>query len=64
MEMTLDESLAEIDKWKNAAVELLTNLSPSERARLGEDAIAWLEREIGRPLERVPAPEPETANGG
>ncbi len=61
MEMTLDESLAEIDKWKDAAVDQLQHLPAAERAKVGQDAIAWLEREIGRPLERVPAPDPEAS---
>lgn len=53
MEMTLDEALAEIDEWKNAVVDRVTNLPPEERAKVGQEAIAWLEREIGRPLERI-----------
>lgn len=61
MEMTLDESLAEVDKWKHAAVDQLASLPTHERAKVSRDAVAWLEREISRALERGPTVEHESA---
>ncbi|HEY3245994.1 MAG TPA: hypothetical protein VGM03_21845 [Phycisphaerae bacterium] len=61
MDMTLDEALEEIDRWKSAVVDQVAKLPPEERAKVGHEAIAWLEREIGRPLQRVAPPEHEPA---
>ena len=55
MEMTLKDYLAEVDRWKEAAGKRLLTLSPTARAAHAQDAIAWLEAKLGRPL-RLPAP--------
>ncbi len=58
MERTLDDALAEIDRWKEAASNRMAKLSPIERAEAHREARAWLEAQLGRPL-RDAVPEPE-----
>lgn len=50
MEMTLDEYLAEIDRWKEAVSDRVAKLPVSERTEAHRDARAWLEAQLGRPL--------------
>ena len=58
MGMTLDEYLADIDRWKQPVSDQALAVSPAERAKLDRDARAWLEVKLGRPLEIAPwAPE-------
>jgi len=57
MEMTLDEYLAEIDRWKQAVSDRTLPLSPEARAEHDREARAWLEAKLGRRLEQTPATE-------
>jgi hypothetical protein len=55
MEMTLDEYLAEIDRWKQPVSDRAAALSAAERAEVDREARAWLVARIGRSL-RTPRP--------
>ena len=57
MEMTLNEYLAEVDRWKQAVSERTASLSPEARAEYDREARAWLEAKIGRSLQSPPSPE-------
>jgi hypothetical protein len=61
MEMTLDEYLKEVDRWKLAVSDRMAGLSPAERAREDQVALDWLESQLGRRLERAPGPGSEGA---
>ncbi len=54
MGMTLDEYLAEIDRWKQPISDQVSASSGAERAELDRKARAWLEAKLGRPLEVGP----------
>jgi len=56
MEMTLDEYLAEIDRWKEPVTERALLLSASERVRSDREARNWLEAKLGRRLTEAPPP--------
>ena len=58
MEMTLDEYLAEIDRWKQPVSNRAADLSAAERAEADCHARAWLESKLGRVLTRRPHQEP------
>ena len=58
MEMTLDEYLAEIDRWKQPVSDRTADLSASERAEADRQARAWLETRLGRALRRPRQEEP------
>jgi hypothetical protein len=52
MEMTLDDYLAEVDRWKErAAARNAARQRASEGGRT-DDSIKWLEKKLGRNLER------------
>lgn len=57
MEMTWDDYLAEVDAWKESAEKRRQNLSPAERAAHAQEAKAWLEAKLGRPLRPAAPPE-------
>ena len=61
MGMTLDEYLEEIDRWKRPVNDQMLALPATERAKLDQEARAWQEAKLGRPLDR--APEGTTAGG-
>jgi hypothetical protein len=61
MEMTLDEYLAEIDRWKQPVSDRTSGMSPSERAESDREARTWLETKMGRSLRTPPQQEPQTA---
>ena len=48
MEMTLDEYLAEIDRWKQPVSNRAADLSAAERAEADCHARAWLESKLAR----------------
>jgi len=50
MEMTLNEYLAEVDRWKQTVSDRMAGLDASERARSDREAVAWLEEALGRQL--------------
>ncbi len=50
MGMTLDEYLAEIDRWKQPVSDQTLALSVSALAQHDREARAWLETKLGRPL--------------
>jgi hypothetical protein len=54
MGMTLDEYLAEIDRWKQPVSDQGLALSATERTELDREARVWLEAKLGRPLEIAP----------
>ena len=54
MGMTLDEYLAEIDRWKQPVSDQALALSAAERTELDREARAWLEAKLGRTLEIAP----------
>ena len=54
MGMTLDDYLAEIDRWKQPVSNQTFALSGAERVDLDREARAWLEAKLGRPLEVAP----------
>ena len=56
MEMTLDEYLAEIDRWKQPVSDRTAELSAAERAEADGEARRWLETKIGRHL-TTPRPQ-------
>jgi hypothetical protein len=60
--MTLKEYLAEVDRWKEAAGKRLERLSPAQRSAHAQEAKAWLESKLGRPLRaaRPAASRPES----
>ena len=57
MEMTLDEFLAEVDRWKLAAAIETRDLTPDERAEHYRRVRAWLESQLGHPLNVAEIPE-------
>ena len=57
MEMTLDEYLAEIDRWKQPLSDRAGTLSPAERAEVDREARTWLEAKLGRALRKPRPPE-------
>ena len=50
MGMTLDEYLAEIDRWKQPLSDCALKLSAAERAEIDRNARTWLEAKLGRVL--------------
>lgn len=54
MDVTLDEYLHEVDRWKQPVSDRLARLHPVDRAREDQEARAWLEEKLGRPLEEAP----------
>jgi hypothetical protein len=52
MEMTLDEYLAEIDRWKQPLSDRALRLSAAERAEADREARTWLEAKLARALRR------------
>jgi hypothetical protein len=58
MEMTLDEYLAEIDRWKQPVSDRTADLSASERAEADRQARAWLESKLERALREPRQQEP------
>ena len=55
MDMTLNEYLGEVDRWKQAVSDRMAKLNPAERAAEDRVALAWLEAKIGRRLHDTPA---------
>ena len=55
--MTLDDYLAEVDLWKEAAERETRGLSAAEREAHYREVRAWLEAKIGRPLPSAPSPD-------
>lgn len=62
MGMTLDEYLAEVDKWKERARRRTARLSAAERRKHYEETLAWLARKIGRPLKKAAVSEERIAH--
>lgn len=56
MDMTLDEYLDEVDRWKQKAMEQTESLSAAAREKVLHDSLRWLERRIGRRLKVAGAP--------
>jgi hypothetical protein len=54
--MTLDEYLAEIDRWKQPVSDQTIGLDVAARAELDQEARAWLQAKLGRPLKQAPWP--------
>jgi len=63
MEMTLNQYLSEVDRWKQAVSDEMAKLDPANRARRDEEAIAWLEAKLGRRMRRAGHPGTRDANG-
>jgi len=57
MDMTLNEYLGEVDRWKQVVSDRMAKLDPADRARADQDALAWLGGKLGRPLQQAPLPE-------
>ena len=55
MDMTLNEYLGEVDRWKQVVSDRMARLNPAERAAEDRDALAWLEKQLGRRLHATPA---------
>lgn len=49
-EQTLDEYLAEVDRWKNAVSDRVRGLPAKERLAKYREARVWLEARIGHKL--------------
>jgi hypothetical protein len=60
MEMTLDEYLAEIDRWKQPLSDRTLGMTAAERAEVDQEARAWLEARIGRTLNKSRRQQPTT----
>ncbi len=60
MGMTLNEHLAEVDKWKQAVGDEVMGFSDAERLEYDRRAVAWLEAQLGVQLDRAPAPRSAT----
>jgi hypothetical protein len=56
MEMTLDEYLDEVDRWKQKAMERTESLSAAAREKVLQDSRRWLEKKIGRRLKVAAVP--------
>ncbi|MGD0088350.1 MAG: hypothetical protein ABSE73_00330 [Planctomycetota bacterium] len=56
MGMTLDENLAEVDRWKRAATKQARKLTSAQRAKSDRETVARIEREFGFTFKREPAP--------
>jgi hypothetical protein len=50
--MTLDEYLAEIDRWKQPLSDQALTLSAAQRADVDREARNWLEAKLGRALRK------------
>ena len=59
MGMSLNEHLAEVDRWKQEVADQLSGLSAQERQERDRQAVEWLEREIGMKLPQEP-PRPRS----
>lgn len=57
MEMTLDEYLDEVDRWKQKAMKRTESLSAAAREKVMQDSLRWLEQRIGRKLRTATAPD-------
>ena len=64
MDMTLNEYLAEVDRWKQTVSDRMAKLSPAERAAEDRDALAWLEKQLGRRLKEASSPQSTASPGG
>ena len=64
MDLTLDEFLIEIDRWKQPVSDRTAALRPPDRAREDQEARAWLEGMLGRQLRAVPAREVDASRIG
>ena len=53
MEKTLDEFLAEVDRWKRVSDDS-ASMSIEQRKLEEQEARAWLERKLGRKLQEAP----------
>jgi len=53
MDVTLDDYLAEVDRWKQAVVEKMIDLSVEERAKEDQEALDWMETKLGRRLKKA-----------
>ncbi len=62
MEMTLDDMLAEIDRWKEAASARRAKRSAGADTDTESDAWDWLESKLGRPLREAHEGEPEVVD--
>ncbi len=59
MDLTLDEYLAEVDRWKQVVTDEMLFLSIPARAEKNQQARAWLEARLGRRLPEVAPSQPE-----
>lgn len=53
MDMTLDECLEEVDKWKASAIRRTSHLTPEQREQERAALRSWIKEKLGRCL-----PEP------
>ena len=60
MKLTLDEFLAEVDRWKNAVKSELDSLSVEEQRIRLMDARRQIEKAIKHSLPELPAGQPTT----
>ncbi len=63
MGMSLNEMLAEVDRWKQEVGDQIADLSADERHELDRQAVAWLEDQIGVTLPRDPRGAPAQEAG-
>jgi hypothetical protein len=54
MEVTLDEYLEEIDRWKQPVTDRTLAVPPPMRASAAYEARAWLEAKLGKRLDEAP----------
>lgn len=62
MAMTLDEYLEELDRWKQPVSNQMQALDPAARSERDRDARAWLQAQLGHPLDAVPVKETKVLN--
>jgi hypothetical protein len=55
MDLTLDDYLRQVDQWKQAVSDRMAALDPAGRIREDQEARAWMEGKLGRPLQDSPA---------
>lgn len=53
MELTLDDYLAEFDRWKERAAEKRKAREDTKQPAFNDDSLSRMEKRIGQPLPRV-----------
>ncbi len=62
MDLTLDDVLQEVDRWKQIVSDRMAGLDAEQRKVEDEKAMKWLEEKLGRKLPEAPPRWPHIGN--